>query len=185
MDRGKERGRTQSSPSLNRVCASLMRKHAAIAIIAPLSYLTSASATASVATVNHAQHATTKPRGDASLVNQQLNQQELRRTIEDSVLKGLATGMVAHHEKVERGELRRRPFVTLTYAQSIDGSIAGADKSQVKQQSKWPRVLFRNVDERRVFEGWAAEGIRAGALYSGRVERLTILNSGRSWSAAV
>lgn len=125
---GKERGKSV----LNRVY-SRMRKHAAIALIAPLSCLTSAaSASASAATVRHAQCTTENPRGDPPLLDQQPNQQQLRRTIEDSVLKGLATGMVAHHRKVERGELRRRPFVTLTYAQSIDGSIAGADKSQVR-----------------------------------------------------
>lgn len=120
-----------------------MRNHAASALIAPLFYLTSAAAAAAAAAVNHAQHATKNPRGDPSLLDQQLDQQQLRRTIEDSVLNGLATGMVAHHEKVERGELRRRPFVTLTYAQSIDGSIAGANKSQVRQQVKQPRGLKR------------------------------------------
>eukprot|EP00752_Nemacystus_decipiens_P004628 g4223.t1 len=110
-----------------------MRKHAA-ALIAPLLYLSSASAAAATAVataVNHAQYPTKSADGKPSLLNQQLDQQQLRRTIEDSVLNGLATGIVAHHEKVDRGEMRRRPFVTLTYAQSIDGSIAGADKSQV------------------------------------------------------
>lgn len=129
-------GKSASRRHLNRACAavfSLMRKHAASALIAPLFYLTSAAAAA----VNHAEHATKNPRGDPSF--QQLDQQQLRRTIEDSVLNGLATGITAHHEKVERGELRRRPFVTLTYAQSIDGSIAGADKSQVGQQVEQPR----------------------------------------------
>ncbi|CAM9228488.1 unnamed protein product [Pylaiella littoralis] len=76
-------------------------------------------------------HATNPPPGDPALLDQQLSHAELRRTIEDSVLKGLATNMLCHREKVERGKLRPRPFVTLTYAQSIDGSIAGADKSQV------------------------------------------------------
>lgn len=116
-----------------------MLKLAAAAIISPLPYLAAATAAAAT-TVSHAHHTTESPRGDPSLLNQQLSQQQLRRTIEDSVLKGLATGMVRHHEKVERGEMRRRPFVTLTYAQSIDGSIAGADKSQVRQKSKLTRV---------------------------------------------
>lgn len=107
-------------------------------MIAPLFCLTSAAASVAAA-VDHAQHTTKSPRGDPSLLDQQLSQRQLRRTIEDSVLNRLATGMVAHHERVERGELRRRPFVTLTYAQSIDGSIAGADKSQVREQSKQPR----------------------------------------------
>lgn len=129
----KERGHCRLESGV--VVYALMRKHAALALIAPLSYLTSAAAAAAAAQ-NHAQYATENPCGDPSLLNQQLDQQQLRRTIEDSVLKGLATGMVAHHEKVERGELRRRPFVTLTYAQSIDGSIAAADKCQVRQQSK-------------------------------------------------
>ena len=119
-----------------------MRKKHASALIAPLFYLLTAAWAA--ATANHVQHATKNPRGDdASLMDQQLSQQQLRRTIEDGVLNGLATGMVAHHERVERGELRRRPFVTLTYAQSIDGSIAGADKSQVRQQSTWLRGFKR------------------------------------------
>eukprot|EP00903_Cladosiphon_okamuranus_P006781 g6609.t1 len=117
-----------------------MRKHARNALIAPLFYLlTSAAAPAeaaaaatATATANLDQHTAEKRRGDdGSLLDQHLSQQQLRRTIEDSVLNRLATGIVAHHEKVERGERRRRPFVTLTYAQSIDGSIAGADKSQV------------------------------------------------------
>lgn len=109
-------------------------------VIAPLLHI---APPATATSVNHArqqQPATKKTLAgdDPSLLEQQqqqLDQHELRRTIEDCVLKGLATSMVAHREKVERGELRRRPFVTLTYAQSIDGSIAGADKSQASRRS--------------------------------------------------
>lgn len=57
--------------------------------------------------------------------------QELRRTIEESVLNRLASSIMEHGDRVESGERRPRPFVTLTYAQSIDGSISAADKSQV------------------------------------------------------
>lgn len=57
---------------------------------------------------------------------------ELRCTIEERVLDVLVVSMRQHHERIERGEQRARPFVTLTYAQSIDGSIAAANKSQVK-----------------------------------------------------
>lgn len=57
--------------------------------------------------------------------------EELRRTIEESVLNVLAASIRQHGEKVESGERPARPFVTLTYAQSIDGSIAAVDRSQV------------------------------------------------------
>lgn len=57
--------------------------------------------------------------------------EELRRTIEESVLNKIVSSIREHHEKVDKGERRPRPFVTLTYAQSIDGSIAAADRSQV------------------------------------------------------
>ena len=59
---------------------------------------------------------------------------ELRHTIEESVLKKLACGMKEHQDKVDRGERRPRPFVTLTYAQSIDGSIATANRSPVRDR---------------------------------------------------
>lgn len=57
--------------------------------------------------------------------------EELRRTIEESVLNKIVSSIREHNEKVDKGERRPRPFVTLTYAQSIDGSIAAADRSQV------------------------------------------------------
>ena len=129
---------------------------AAFALVAPLSSCLASPATAAPTPVNHArqQHATENTLGggggggggggsDPSLLEQQrLDRHELRRTIEESVLQGLAAGMLAHREKVERGELRRRPFVTLTYAQSIDGSIAGADKSQASRRSLGAWTLF-------------------------------------------
>lgn len=62
--------------------------------------------------------------------------QELRRTIEESVLNRLSTSIMEHGERVESGERRARPFVTLTYAQSIDGSISAADKSQVRDNGR-------------------------------------------------
>lgn len=104
---------------------------AAVGLTAP-SFLGVAAATR----VHNAQpHAAKRPRCDdpTMLYEQHSQQQQLRRTIENAVLSGLATGILEHREKVERGELRPRPFVTLTYAQSIDGSIAAADKSQVSQ----------------------------------------------------
>lgn len=73
--------------------------------------------------------------GDSStLLNEREDQsaEELRRTIEESVLNRLASSIREHVDKVESGQRRPRPFVTLTYAQSIDGSIAAADKSQVR-----------------------------------------------------
>lgn len=69
--------------------------------------------------------------------------QELRRTIEESVLNRLASSIVEHGERVENGERRARPFVTLTYAQSIDGSISAADKSQVRERDGSCRLLLR------------------------------------------
>lgn len=112
---------------------------AAVALGAvPLCCLSTAAATV----VNQTQPRATKtPPGDPALLDQQLSHEQLRRTIEDSVLKGLATNILGHREKVERGKLRPRPFVTLTYAQSIDGSIAGADKSQVRRRDLEVRFL--------------------------------------------
>lgn len=68
---------------------------------------------------------------------------ELRRTIEESVLNRLASSIMEHGERVESGERRARPFVTLTYAQSIDGSISAADKSQVRERGGSCRLLLR------------------------------------------
>lgn len=96
---------------------------------APLCCLTTAAAT--VVYQAHSRATKNSP-GDPALLDQQLSHEQLRRTIEDNVLNGLTKNMLGHREKVERGKLRPRPFVTLTYAQSIDGSIAGADKSQVR-----------------------------------------------------
>lgn len=62
-----------------------------------------------------------------------ISAESLRSTIEESVLNRLTTSIREHSEMVERGERRPRPFVTLTYAQSIDGSIAASDRSQVKE----------------------------------------------------
>lgn len=63
---------------------------------------------------------------------QSQSQRELRRVIEERVLRAIESGILEHSEKVARGERQARPFVTLTYAQTIDGSIAAANKSQVK-----------------------------------------------------
>lgn len=67
--------------------------------------------------------------------------QELRRTIEESVLNRLASSIMEHGDRVESGERRPRPFVTLTYAQSIDGSISAADKSQVRERWILPTAV--------------------------------------------
>lgn len=60
--------------------------------------------------------------------------EELRRTIDAKVLDRLTRSIEDHVHLVETGERAARPFVTLTYAQSIDGSIAAADKSQVTSE---------------------------------------------------
>lgn len=57
---------------------------------------------------------------------------ELRQIIEEGVLRLLQANMREHSAMVKRGERHIRPFVTVTYAQSIDGSIAAADKSQAR-----------------------------------------------------
>jgi hypothetical protein len=54
---------------------------------------------------------------------------ELEARIEHEVLADLRARISAHTQRADatsRGESGRRPFVTLTYAQSIDGSIAAA-----------------------------------------------------------
>lgn len=66
---------------------------------------------------------------------EQQSGEQLRRTIEDTVLRGVANGIEEHVQGVENGERPARPFVTLTYAQSIDGSIAAADKSPVRKEN--------------------------------------------------
>lgn len=107
---------------------------AAVGFAAPC-FLSFAAASVAAAAVHNAQPYSTKrsSRDDTAMLDELRSQQRLRRTIESTVLSGLANGMMEHREKVARGELRPRPFVTLTYAQSIDGSIAAADKSQVSQ----------------------------------------------------
>ncbi|CAM9458503.1 unnamed protein product [Phaeothamnion confervicola] len=58
----------------------------------------------------------------------------MRDLIEASVLAGLRDQITEHSGKMEalaRRGGRPRPFVTLTYAQSIDGSIALADKARL------------------------------------------------------
>jgi hypothetical protein len=56
---------------------------------------------------------------------------ELEARIEHEVLADLRDRISAHTRTADaasNGDVGRRPFVTLTYAQSIDGSIAAAGK---------------------------------------------------------
>eukprot|EP00904_Undaria_pinnatifida_P009238 jgi/Undpi1/5444/HiC_scaffold_2.g00723.m1 len=101
-----------------------------------LGALQSCLAVAATAAPGHKPLPPCSTKGDAGLAsppnrNPDHAAQELRRTIEEGVLNGLSRSIMEHGERVESGERRARPFVTLTYAQSIDGSISAADKSQV------------------------------------------------------
>ncbi|CAN0009776.1 unnamed protein product [Ectocarpus sp. 8 AP-2014] len=115
-----------------------MRKHVIVAAAVGLVPCLTVAAT----TVHHAHPPTS---GGPALVDERLSQQQLRHKIEEGVLSGLASGMREHGERVERGELRPRPFVTLTYAQSIDGSIAAADKSQVFLSGSESRTMTHGL----------------------------------------
>ena len=102
-----------------------------------LGALQSCLAVAATAAPGHKPLPPCSTKGDAGLAsppnrNPDHAAQELRRTIEEGVLNGLSRSIMEHGERVESGERRARPFVTLTYAQSIDGSISAADKSQVR-----------------------------------------------------
>ncbi|CAM9952243.1 unnamed protein product, partial [Choristocarpus tenellus] len=50
--------------------------------------------------------------------------------IEETVLTSLTVAMREHAEGILAGDRPARPFVTLTYAQSLDGSIAANNCSQ-------------------------------------------------------
>ncbi|CAM9297007.1 unnamed protein product, partial [Heterosigma akashiwo] len=65
---------------------------------------------------------------------------DLQRWIDQKILGPLEDEIREHNELVEKAEIldgkgkgtrTRRPFVTLTYAQSLDGSISQQDKGQV------------------------------------------------------
>lgn len=107
-------------------------------------------------------HASNTPGGGLESVNANADHvaQELRRTIEESVLNRLASSIMEHGERVESGERRARPFVTLTYAQSIDGSISAADKSQVRERLIPPTAVANLRQFRRSSQAvfwWALE----------------------------
>jgi hypothetical protein len=59
---------------------------------------------------------------------------ELEARIEHEVLADLRDRISAHTRRADaasRGDIGRRPFLTLTYAQSIDGSIAAAGNQRL------------------------------------------------------